>query len=396
MLALAILMALTCYTLSYRYLRPVVLQINSTVDFSCYYIGGKMVVSGDRTRVYEMEAQKEYGQKLREVIAPGKRFEHRPFNYPPFILLLFAPLSLLPFHQAEMVWYCLNVGMLFLLPFILRRVLGRDRLQALAMLMPAIFLPVGFALIEGQSSIVVLLLLTIVVAKVGAGRDMTAGCALALAMWKPQLAFPMLLVLVVAKRWKALVGFLAMSTALFGASVATIGWHATLSFPSAVAEFTRLPADLGGDYLADMANLRGMAYLLVHSRVSDTHLRALVILASVVLLLLAAMIFRSRNGQPYELRCAFVIVVTALASYHYYLHDVSLLILPFLLSLGYVRRRRLTARGIVLILTIGFFFIVPFLPGPYIVELFLATVVLGITLLAAIAAAPERQAKLVA
>ena len=67
-----------------------------------------------------------------------------------------------------------------------------------------------------RATIVVLLLLALVVVEIlGKGRDHVGWVYLALAMMEaPTRLCPMLVALVAAKRWKAAVGCLAMSTAL--------------------------------------------------------------------------------------------------------------------------------------------------------------------------------------
>ncbi|MGC2108418.1 MAG: glycosyltransferase family 87 protein [Candidatus Korobacteraceae bacterium] len=376
-------MALACYTLNYLYLRPVVLRTNPTVDFSCYYRSGKMVVSGAAAKIYDVSAQRQYDRELQKEIAPGKWLEYRPFNYPPFVLLVFAPLSLLPYHQAELAWYSLNAAMLLSLPFTMLGILGRGKLLAYAVVAPALFLPTEFALIQGQSSIMVLLALGLVIAKLVEGNEGSAGCALAIAMWKPQLALPMLVALVFAARWRAVAGFLGASVALFLASASMLGVRTTLGFPEAVLQFRRLPQGSGGDYPLAMPNIRGISYLLLRTRFPDGILQPLILVFSLALIILAAIAFKTQASRNLGLACALVVTVTVMTSYHCYLHDLSLLILPFLLVAADVRWRGISAWPMVALLAISAVFIVPFVSGAYqrsLLTFFAATVVLGTSL----------------
>jgi hypothetical protein len=392
-LLLAVLTALSCYTLTYRYFKPIVLQANPTVDFSCFYRAGQMAVEGDGSRIYDIGAQQEYDRRLGDKIVPGKWIEFRPFPYPPFVLIIYGPLAYLPYHQAELTWFWLNVGLLLVVPFALGDLLGQGKLLAAAIVATAVFLPIEFALIQGQNSIVPLFFMALAVAELRKGHDLQAGCFMAFAMWKPQLAIPMVLALFVAGNWKAVRGFLSASLALFGVSVAIVGWKTTIGFPRAVARFTQIPTGFGGDYAPYMANVRGMLYLLLHPRISDPHLQILVMAISSLLIVAAAVVFRSCSDQPYELRCALLLAVTALTSHHYYLHDMSVLLLAFLLCLGYIHGRPLRWNLVVLMGIAASFYVIPFSSASYqrtIVYLFAATVMFTTTLMIEIVSSKVR------
>src|SRR5664279_293232 len=176
-----------------------------TSDFSCFYSAGKMVVTGNGSRIYDYEAQKE---AQRPFFVPNLRRSVLPFVFVPFVLVIFAPLAVLTYAHALMLWFALNVCLLISIPFLLRRRLNlSDSHLALALLVMTFFLPCSLSLAQGQPTILVLVLFTLAFLDLDEGHDFHAGCVLALTIFKPQFALPLLLALAITRRWKSLAGF---------------------------------------------------------------------------------------------------------------------------------------------------------------------------------------------
>jgi len=335
--ALSVVLALACYVLNYRVLRPVVLRANPTIDFACYYRSAAMVMAGDGVSLYDVKAQHGYDIQLRRAMGAA-RFDSRRFLAPPFVLLYYLPFAWLAFARAQVAWYVFNGGLLLGLPFVLRPVLGRGKLQAAAVLAPALFLPVLFTLIEGQNTALLVFLLAMSFIAFARNAPVYCGCLLALAGFKPHLVLPLLLGFLLSREWEVIAGFGSAAVALLGASAALAGWQATLSFGSTVVDFTRLPAEFGGDSPWAMPNLRGALYILLHDRVSAHALAMATLIASALLMIAAAICFaRCRKRAP-ELGFALALVIAVLTSYHGYFHEAALLLPAFLLTAASVMR----------------------------------------------------------
>lgn len=80
--------------------------IRNLIDFPVYYAAGQSLVGG-RTDVYAPD------------FALGRVMDYR---YPPFYLLAFWPLWLLPYKVAAYLWYLCSVGEIALCVFFIRRV----------------------------------------------------------------------------------------------------------------------------------------------------------------------------------------------------------------------------------------------------------------------------------
>ena len=340
-LALAIVLALACYGMSYRFMRPAVLRANPTPDFACYYRSAAMVLAGDGVSIYDRKAQHAYDLVLRRELA-ATRFDSRPFLAPPFALLYYLPVAWLPFARAQSVWYVLNVALLLWLPFLLRPVFADSRFPAAAMLAPALFLPVEFTLIEGQNTILLMLLLALSLVSFAKRQMVYCGCFLALASFKPHLTLPLLAGFLLSAEWSVVGSFFCTAVALAGASAAIVGWRSMLTLGRVVASFDRLPAAAGGDSPWAMPNLRGALYLLLHDRISADVLMRSTLAASILLTVAAALIFARCRKQAPELSFALLVTTAVLTSYHGYFHEVSLLLLSFVLLTGFVTRHRIT------------------------------------------------------
>src|ERR1035441_6576177 len=117
-------------------------------DFSCFYSAGKLVDSGNGPLIYDYEAQR---QAQLPFFGPRHRFV-LSFVFIPFILVLFAPLALLSYAHAVILWYAVNACLLISIPFLLRRKLNlSDSQLAMALLVMAFFLPSSISLAQGRS-----------------------------------------------------------------------------------------------------------------------------------------------------------------------------------------------------------------------------------------------------
>ena len=309
-------------------------------DFSSFYIAGAILDSGQGAQVYDYDTQRRAQAPFIEKVS----FRKGPllYNHAPFELLLYAPLAFLSYEHAVIVWYALNVIGLLLVPVLLRKRLPLLNTElAYAVIVPALFLPAMYAVIQGQDSVVLLLLFTLVFLNLADDKEGRAGGTLALAMFKPHLALPLLLVMAVRRRWRFVLAFVGTCVALAAVSMLLVGWRTTLNFPAFLVHFNRLPADVAAAYPDKMPNLRGLVYILLGSHLSlqrSQMLAAVLSLAAIGLLLL----FLWGRRKLSNLDFALVVTVSLLASYHVNLHDLALLELPLYTVADYVSSGDLT------------------------------------------------------
>ena len=306
-------------------------------DFTVYYTGATILREGRGHQIYNRQVQYE----VQEGFAGHIPFRRGPLPYihPPFEALIFVPLTLLPYSQAFVVWDLLTVVGLFGVAALLRRSVitlrsippGQFVIGAFA------FFPVLACVLQGQDSVLLLLLCVLGYNALKRKADLLGGCWLALAAFKFQFIIPIVLLLVIWKRRRVAIGFGAVAVLLMLASVGLSGVEALLQYPGFVLETVRNP-HLGGVPPELLPNLHGLAMgwpPLFSGAVGV----ALAALSSVILFLFAA-----RSGgeiaapKAFELQFSLAIVVSVLIAWQTNAHDLCLLVLPLILITDYCVR----------------------------------------------------------
>src|SRR5208283_2463739 len=169
-------------------------------DFTIFYTAGKMLRQGRGHRLYDAQAQFEVQKNFVGQI-PTRRGP-LPYNHPPFEALFFLPLTLLPYRQAFIAWDLLNLAALFGVALLLRR--SGPMLRGIApwafVIACLAFFPVFVSVLQGQDSVLLLLLCALGFRALSKGADSLAGCWFALGTFKFQFMIPLLLLIIWNRR----------------------------------------------------------------------------------------------------------------------------------------------------------------------------------------------------
>ncbi|HTU42900.1 MAG TPA: glycosyltransferase family 87 protein [Candidatus Aquilonibacter sp.] len=306
-------------------------------DFPHFYCASRILLDGQGGKLYDSALQYRYQAEYAGRVGTL-------YNHPPFEAALYLTVSWLPLSNAYLLWTFLNV----LLLAIAARTLAETALPAwkwqMLMVATLTFVPLLLCLIQGQDSIMLLLLMTLAYAAFLREQHFSAGCWLALGLFKFQVVLPVILVLLLAPsgiRKRALAsGFAAVALALMALSAVISGWSVFLTYPEFVLH---LPAQrFAGIIPTAMANFRGLIYMLFH-RAQPASAIAVLCLLSVAALMATLNDWRSvrvaPDLQPGQARDSFDLAFSAtaifslLVSYHLNPHDLTLLLLPFSLTL---------------------------------------------------------------
>jgi hypothetical protein len=304
-------------------------------DFAAFYTAGKLVSEGKGSQLYDDDLQ--YRTQLE--FAPGVDIRQGPMRYihPPLEAVVFVPFAKLPYFEAYLLWSFLNLIVLGLAVLVLRSHLPGLRAQpALWWLVGPGFFPAFLALIQGQDILPLLLLYALAWTAMKRHSDFTAGCWFGLGLFRFHLVLPFLFVLALRKRWRLLGGSAAMAMLMALLSVAVIGWKAALAYPAYSLHLAN-QVGTGVNTPEHMPNLRGLLYVLLPSGKSHLLLFAVVAL-SLVMLWVTAKVWRS-SDEPglFSLRFSLALIAALLVSYHGYDYDLSLALIPVLLSLDYLQ-----------------------------------------------------------
>src|SRR5262249_45989979 len=120
-------------------------------DFRTFYSTGVLVRTHQGDRIFDYEAQRNIQDTQ---ISPSAT--ELPYIHPAYQALIFAPLSLLRYRYAFLVWLGISLALLLMSFWTLKRYLGRlhDSWRWLPILFFVGFAPVSGALLQGQDSIV--------------------------------------------------------------------------------------------------------------------------------------------------------------------------------------------------------------------------------------------------
>ncbi len=314
-------------------------------DFTNFYTGWAMVLDGQGARLYDLELQQVYQQRLLD----GRSFKDGllPFVNPPHSALPFVPLALLSRTNAHIVWIALNAGLLL---YLIRRMLylarGWSPIERWALVSCLVALPQLYtSFLVGAFSLLVTVGLLNGYIALEEGRDRQAAGWLFLATVKFQLVLLPALWLLGARRWQAVLWGAGLSVGAYSVVGLLFGWQ------------------IWGDYLATLS-LHNQSYNVMGIIPAETYsfkgALALIFGQSAYprLVQIATATFigasasavwlgqRSRLAAPVSRSVSFgLAAVLGLAfNLHLYLHDLLLVIVPGLLLYLYLRRSGLPTR----------------------------------------------------
>ncbi len=302
-------------------------------DFRQLYVAGYMVRTGQSHQLYDYGVQHQLEDEL---VSPEKL--SLPFNHLAFEALLFVPLSLLPYRWAYPASILVNLSLLLISYRLLSPYLPdlRQRWRWFPLCLFLAFLPAQIALMQGQDSILLLLILAAAYALLIKHRDLAAGVVAGLGLFKFQLVLPFAAIYLLRRRWKLCAGFAGSAIVTASVSAALVGFeqmsHYVRSLGSMSVGLTSSADQFRyGIFPGHMANVRGLIYGLAAERWPNTYMQIATVTLSVIIFGLVALSLR-KEVHPAALALPAT-VVAVLVSYHVLTHDLSVLLIPALLTL---------------------------------------------------------------
>jgi hypothetical protein len=308
-------------------------------DFASFYATSSLVKAGLGSKIYDFDTQ----ARIQAELFPHVGIRQAPllYTHPPFQAVLFLPLAYLSYSAAFFLWTLLNLLLLLLVPCTMGSTLAE--LKALFRPLPILiflaFFPVFLALLQGQDSILLLLLFTLALLALRRGRELLCGGLLGLGLFKFQIVLPFLFPFLLRRRWKLLLGTSTAFILLVAASTPFIGLRGLAQYPGFLLGINRgwvSASDLAGGAIrpGTMPNLRGALYVLGAGLIPDAGIKLAVLLLSAGLLVWSArqwLLSPELSADTLDLTFALNLVVALLVSFHLNLHDLTLLALPIAL-----------------------------------------------------------------
>ena len=262
--------------------------LHGHADFRQLYAAGYMVRTGHAGELYDIRAQ----QKFQDALV-GSDERALPFIRPAYQALLFVPFSLLPYRGAYLAFLAVNLALLAMAFRMLRSYMSNlTRVwRFLPVFVFLVFYPIALALMQGQDSILLLLLLTAALVALEGGQELRAGMLVGLGLFKMQIVIPIALLFLLWRRWRFFAGFALSACLLSLISLGTVGFAQTaayvrslLSVGTNMAAVHQFPLRV-----SIMANLRGLFFGLLGARLPAFWIQVLTIVASVSVLLWVAL-----------------------------------------------------------------------------------------------------------
>jgi hypothetical protein len=296
-------------------------------DFRQIYAAAQMVRAGESGQLYDPVAQERAQNKF---VGVDRII---PFIRPTYELLLFLPLTLLSYRPAYFVMLATNLLLLF---FVYR--LMRPRMENLARIYPwlpaamlSAFLPIAIALLEGQDSVLLLMLFAAALSSMDKGRETLAGVLTGLGMFKFQLAIPLGLIFLLWRRWDFVKGMLLSALPAAALSIWMVGFTQARLYIRLLL-FMAQPSPVMGVYplmtINRMMNLHGLVFGILGTHVAPFWIATITIVASALVILWLA---RIRPSGPDAF--LYALIASVVLSYYLFFHDSSSFFIPIAIAL---------------------------------------------------------------
>lgn len=299
---------------------------DANFDFRAFYTAGRLVVSHP-SQLYNLALQEQTQHLL---ISPSGFL---PYYHPAYQALLFAPFCTHSYRAAYAAFAVFNFLLLIVIYFAARPAFERIscKWNSGPDLLLLLFFPVLATLMHGQDSILLLLLCALAWRQLESEKDVSAGCLLALALFKFQAAIPLAILIAIRRGRRFAAGFCATGAALVALSIGITGIAGAIDYihllsgaVSAVNKTAGVPHGMEIPPSA-MTNLAGLLYGC-GGRLLPSHFFSLLVdICSLSLFAWCAWAIRRRGKEE---AFSIALLCAILVSFHLFLYDLSLALLP--------------------------------------------------------------------
>lgn len=318
-------------------------------DFSLSYVGAKIVHTGTGEQLYNLELQRELRNSL--FSRPVPLF----FEHPPFEAWLLSPLAAHSFRTAYRVWGLLNATVWLVLIVVLRRYLPWPHESLGYILFWLLFVPLGVALYQGQSSLLVLASFAVAFLLLKREKYFSAGIALGFGLLKFQFVLPFALIFLFRRKWRFLGGFALCTSALMLISIAVMGWTGVIGYARFLFAIGAHPENVSLGSGVDMPTIHGFVFALTGGRLSGLALNVVAAALSIALLAwIASRWERAEDNSSFDLTFAAAVAVALLSGSHMFTHDFAPLVIPLFLVAAQLSQRKSQSTNYVTCLALRF------------------------------------------
>jgi alpha-1,2-mannosyltransferase len=285
-------------------------------DFSSFYAAGSMALEGHAADAYDMAVH-----YAREQQIFGARTPYYAWFYPPFLLFIAAPLALLPYPAALIIWQAATLAFYLGVIGAILQPIRRSRPDLghlwvwLALAFPAVFINLG----HGQNGLLTAALLGAALLTL-ARQPLWSGTLFGLLAYKPQFALVIPIALLASNQWRVITAAAATIVALFVLSVAAFGteiWYAFAASTEMSRKLLLQNGDVGFEKLQSMfavVRMWGGGIPLAYVAQGATSLAAI-----------CGVAWAWRGSSDFNITAALLTIATLLASPHTLDYDLMIL-----------------------------------------------------------------------
>jgi hypothetical protein len=305
-------------------------------DFLIYYTEARIFHSGDLNQAYDEAGE---GRLQQQIAGPNwTPSQVKPYMHPPFEILLFAPLGALSFLSAYTIWSIFNLVLLIVCVLLLRNTFPEfgGLNGPLWFLVLFSFFPTFLTILEGQDTILLLLAYICSFRALRRNAELSAGAWLGLGLVRPHLILPFVFIMALRRKWRFAAGFALAVIAATVLSALTMGWQGALAYPKYIwtLEHTRSGLVIPPQYIP---NVRGLLDYFAGNLLVPKILLALNVIFTVALVIWVRNRWASIKEKfdwSADLAFGLATVVASLVSYHEFIYDFSILVLPIIVALN--------------------------------------------------------------
>jgi alpha-1,2-mannosyltransferase len=188
-------------------------------DFSSFYAAGSMALEGHAANAYDMAAHYARQQQIFGASTP-----YYAWFYPPFLLFIAAPLALLPYPAALVIWQAATLAFYVGVIGAILQPIRQSRPDLgylwvlLALAFPAVFINLG----HGQNGLLTAALLGAALLTL-ARQPLLSGTLFGLLAYKPQFGLLIPFALLAGAQWRTMIAAGLTVIALAGATTLAFG-----------------------------------------------------------------------------------------------------------------------------------------------------------------------------
>lgn len=298
-------------------------------DFLSVLTGATILAQNDGAHLYDQPTQQAAQSMLLRQVGNQSLFL-LPYNHPPFEALLVQHVRTIVNSDggALLVWTFLSIAAIGATIYLMSSgwpaVARQQRVFVLAV---CSFFPLLTSLLLGQSTAFMLLGLAGCTIALRRGNDGWAGAALCLTALKPQTAPLLLLALLIARRWRALLSFSGVTISAIVLTMPVLGWQWPIHYMQLLLRMAMQPS---GPVLPPIEqNWQGFVSKMPLPSSSAALLTVTLILVSVSAVVWAWLQApRHDTDANFDRRWSLTVFAALLVDPHLLPHDLALALVP--------------------------------------------------------------------